>query len=126
MRRVTRTKNLRDGKQTTLSTGRGDEPERLKQLVRDGLIRMNGAEREHFIQALETELRHIHLSIRTYLIPLGIPARSPDELMPLEVAHLIRFLKINVPRAMPAVAQAMSRFTVLAAQEETAGDRLAA
>jgi hypothetical protein len=126
MTKVTRTKNLRVGNQATLSTGRGDDPEALKQLVRDGLILMNGAEREQFVQALETEMQRIHLSIRTYLIPLGIPARSPAELMPLEVGHLIRFLKINVPRAMPAVTQAMSRFAVFAVKEETIGDRLAA
>ena len=79
------------------------DPNELKSLVRDGLVAMNMADREDFIQGLETEMRRANLNMRAYLIPLGIPGRSPEDLTPTEVGHLIRFLKMNVPQAMPAI-----------------------
>ena len=98
----------------------------LKNQVRDGLLAMTAAEREAFIQALETEMQRVHLSMRAYLIPLGIPARQPNELTPIEAAHLVRFLKINVPQAMPAIEKAMARFSVFAEKKGVSRDQLAA
>ena len=91
--------------------------EALKNRVRDGLLALNEEEQEAFIQSLETEMRRLHLSIRAYLVPLGITARRRDEMTPLEVAHLVRFLKINVPQAMPAIETAMASFSVFAEEE---------
>lgn len=91
--------------------------EALKNRVRDGLLALNAAEQEAFIQSLETEMRRLHFSIRAYLVPLGIPARRRDEVTPLEVAHLVRFFKINVPQAMPAIERAMASFSVFAEEE---------
>ena len=93
--------------------------EALKNRVRDGLLALTGAEQEAFIQSLETELRRLHFSMRAYLVPLGIPARRRDEMTPLEVAHLVRFLKINVPQAMPAVERAMASSGVFADEDVT-------
>lgn len=98
----------------------------IKNRVRDGLLSMNIAGREAFIQALETEMQCVRLSIRAYLIPLGMVARKPEELTPVEVAHLTRFLYINVPQAMPAIENAMARFSVFAEQSGIARDGLAA
>src|SRR5258708_20720037 len=90
------------------------DPNELKGIIRDGLVSMNMTEREDFIQAFEAEMRRAGLDVRAYLIPLGIPARSPEDLTPTEVGHLIRFLKINVPQAMTAVARVLGRYTVFA------------
>ena len=87
---------------------------------------MNMAEREDFIQTLETEMRRASLNMRAYLVPLGIPGRSPEDLTPTEVGHLIRFLKINVPAATPAVEKAMSRYGVFAEKAQQTHARLAA
>ncbi len=84
----------------------------LKEIVRDGLVSMNTTDREEFIGTLEAEMRRAGLNMRAYLIPLGIPGRSPDDLTPTEVAHMIRFLKLNVPQAMPAIERALARYTV--------------
>lgn len=89
----------------------------LKNRVRDGLLALTAAEQEQFIQSLETEMRRLHLSMRAYLVPLGIPARRRDEMTPLEVAHLVRFFEINVPQAMPAIERAMTSFSVFAEEE---------
>src|ERR1700694_2836286 len=98
----------------------------LKQLVRDGLASMTTADRETFILALERALRSANLSMRTYLIPLGISASSPEELTPGDVGHLVRFFKINVPRAMRAVDEVIERFAVFAEEVAKSGNLLAA
>src|ERR1041384_8676079 len=88
------------------------DPNELKSIVRDGLVSMNMAEREDFIQALETEMRRASLNMRAYLVPLGIPGRSPEDLTPTEVGHLIRFLRINVPQATAAVDKTIARYGI--------------
>ena len=98
----------------------------LKELVRDGLVAMNTTEREEFIGTLEAEMRRAGLNMRAYLIPLGIPGRSPEDLTPTEVAHMIRFLKLNVPQAMPAIVRALSRYEIFSAGIDGKGHRIAA
>lgn len=88
------------------------EADDVKTTVRDALLVMTWAERVEFIQALELEMRRADLSITHYLIPLGIPGMWPEELTPTEVGHLVRFLKIHVRQAMPAVERAMARLEV--------------
>ena len=98
----------------------------LKEIVRDGLVGMNTTEREEFIGTLEAEMRRAGLNMRAYLIPLGIPGRSPEDLTPTEVAHMIRFLKLNIPQAMPAIERALSRYEVFSAGTDGKGHRIAA
>lgn len=88
------------------------DPNELKSVVRDGLVAMNMAEREEFIGTLEAEMRRAGLDMRAYLVPLGIPGRSSEDLTPTEVAHLIRFLKLNVSRALQAIDRALGRYGV--------------
>lgn len=88
------------------------DPNELKAIVRDGLSVMAMPDREEFIQVLETEMKRSHLNLRAYLIPLGIPGRSPEELTPTEVGHLIRFLKINVNQALKAIERTLAAFRV--------------
>lgn len=95
------------------------EADAVKNTVRDALLLMTGPEQVEFIQALESEMRRADLSVTHYLIPLGIPGMTPEELTPLEVGHLIRFLKINVRQAMPAVRRAMARLEVFREYENS-------
>ena len=116
--------NKRNGT-ATLAWSAVDASE-LKEVVRDGLVGMNIAEREEFIGTLEAEMRRSGLNMRAYLIPLGIPGRSPEDLTPTEVAHMIRFLKLNVPQAMSAIERALSQYDVFAAGVDRNGHRIAA
>src|ERR1044072_8361670 len=108
------TRNLQTRNQVARTGQRTLDPTELKSIVRDGLVTMNMSEREEFIQALETEMRRANLNMRAYLIPLGIPGRSPEDLTPTEVGHLVRFFKINVPQAMSAVTRTMARYAIFA------------
>ncbi len=101
-------------------------PDALKMWVRDGLASMKMADRENFIQLLEREMSRSNLTVRAYLIPLGIPAHSFEELTPTEIGHLIRFLKMIVPQAMPAVERVAARYAVFAKKGEHCGERPAA
>src|SRR5262245_27596678 len=98
----------------------------LKAVVRDGLVEMTIADREDFIGSLETELRRAGLNMRSYLVPLGIPGRSPEDLTPTEVAHLIRFLKLNVPQAMKAVERTLSHYDLFSPKHGHGDHRIAA
>jgi len=118
-------KNIQVRNEAAISSPEGLGPEELKSLVRDGLVSMNMAEREAFFQALDKEMKTLGLDVRKYLVPLGIPGRSPEDLTPTEIGHVIRFLKINVPKAMPAVVKALSRFTAFT-QKVQPGRKLAA
>src|SRR5215467_1462556 len=88
-------------------------PDELKGIVRDGLVSMTIAERAGFLEAMEAEMSLLGLDIRAYLIPLGIPGRSPEDLTPTEVGHLLRYLKINVPKSGRAIQRAVARFGML-------------
>jgi len=94
-------------------SGNSSEAEDLKNLIRDSLLGMARGEQKDFIQALESEMEQSGLTIRQYLIPLGIPALRVEDLTPTEIGHLVRFLKINIPTALPAVEKAMARFGIL-------------
>jgi len=93
------------------------EADDVKNTVRDALLLMTWPDQVEFIEALESEMRRANLSVSHYLIPLGIPGMTPEELTPIEVGHLVRFLKLHVRQAMPAVERAMARLEVFREHE---------
>lgn len=97
------------------------DADELKKSVREVLVLMNAAERKVFLTNLEDEMRRTGLSIKRYLIPLGIAAAYVEDLTPNEVGHLIRFFRINVPNAMSAVARALRDCPVVAAPTPSNG-----
>lgn len=119
-------KNVRSQNQEVRGGVDTIDPNDLKSLVRDGLVGMTLTDRERFIQMLEVEMRKVGFNMKSYLIPLGIPARTLEELTPTEVGHLIRFLKINIPQAMPAVERALQKFDPFFGKSGRPGDRMAA
>jgi len=112
-----RIRTARNRVQMPSSDTASGETDGVKNTVRDALLLMTWAEQIEFIQALESEMYRANLSISHYLIPLGIPGMTPEELTPTEVGHLVRFLKIHVRQAMPAVERAMARLEVLRENE---------
>ena len=95
------------------------EADDVKNTVRDALLLMTWPDQVEFIEALESEMRRADLTITHYLIPLVIPGMRPEELTPIEVGHLVRFLKIHVRQAMPAVERAMARLEVFREYENS-------
>ena len=112
-------RNIRNRVQMPSSDTSSREGDDVKNTVRDALLLMTWDEQVEFIQALESEMRRADLSITHYLIPLGIPGMRPEELTPIEVGHLVRFLKIHVRQAMPVVERAMARLEVFREYADT-------
>jgi hypothetical protein len=88
------------------------DADQLKDSVREMLVLMEPLERKLFIKTLQYEMFRSGLSIGAYLIPLGIPARCAEDLTPAEVGHLMRFFKMNVPAAVPALARVLDECPV--------------
>ena len=118
-------KNLRKTCTTTASRFAAMTADDLKELVRDGMLGLSITEREEFIGSLADELRRDHFSMSAYLVPLGIPGRSPEDLTPTEVGHLVRFLKMILPQSIRAVERALTRYPALT-ENVSGSDRLAA
>jgi hypothetical protein len=105
-------------KQIEMTSFQELDADELKNSVREMLVLMEALERKLFIKTLEYEMSRSGLSIRPYLIPLGIAAAYAEDLTPSEVGHLIRFFKINVPKAMSAVWRVLAGCPVLATGSE--------
>jgi hypothetical protein len=90
------------------------DADQLKESVREMLMLMEPLERKLFIKTLEYEMFRSGLSISAFLIPLGIPARSVEDLTPNEIGHLMRFFRINVPAATAALARVLNECPVIA------------
>src|SRR5262252_7332657 len=90
------------------------DADQLKDSVREMLVLMEPLERKLFIKTLQYEMFRSGLSMAAYLIPLGIPARCAEDLTPGEVGHLMRFFKLNVPAAVPALARVLDECPVVA------------
>ena len=93
------------------------DADKLKDSVRQMLVLMKAEERKRFIEILEDEMRRSGMTITAYLIPLGIAADRAEDLTPNEVGHLIRFFRLNVPRAMPAVVRALGCAVLVTGRE---------
>jgi hypothetical protein len=126
MARNIHTKHANRRVDTATITWSAVDANELKEVVRDGLVAMNAAEREEFIATLGAEMTRAGLNIRAYLIPLGIPARSPEDLTPTEIAHMLRFLKLNIPQAMSAIERTLVRYEIFAAGIAGRGHQIAA
>ena len=90
------------------------DADQLKESVREMLVLMEPLERKLFIKTLEYEMFRSGLSINAFLIPLGITARSVEDLTPNEIGHLMRFFRINVPAATAALARVLDECPVIA------------
>ena len=105
-------------KQIVMASFQELDADELKDSVREMLVLMDALERKLFIKTLEYEMFRSGLSIRPYLIPLGIAAEYAEDLTPNEVGHLFRFFRINVPKAMSAVVRLLDGCPVLATGRE--------
>src|SRR5215510_14301768 len=103
-----------DRKPLEMASFQGLDADELKRSVREMLVLMNASERKVFITNLEYEMKRAGLSIKSYLIPLGIAAAYVEDMTPNEIGHLVRFFRIHVPKAMSAVVRVLGGCLVVA------------
>lgn len=84
------------------------EPDMLRDSVQRGLSRLSAEERPHVYDRMLTAFNKAGVNIGQLLLVLGIPARTAEELTAPEIAALVRYVRINEPRAMAALATVLS------------------
>jgi hypothetical protein len=89
------------------------DPGSLKTEVRRGMLLMTLDERQRFIRALEYEMNRLGFTMRSYLVPLGISAVEFGDLSANDVGHLIRYLRITVPKLMPSIERVLSDYSAV-------------
>jgi hypothetical protein len=80
------------------------EPDALANVVRESLSRLTDERMSLLRRQLVTDLSRSRLHVGACLFMLGIPATVPDELSPSDIAHLVRYVRINKPQLMDLVA----------------------
>ncbi len=92
------------------------EPDMLRDSVQRGLSQLSEEDRPHVYARLLTTLNKAGVNLGQLLLVLGIPARTPAELTAPEIATLVRYVRLNEPTAMVALATVLSEFVTTNAE----------
>ena len=92
------------------------EPDMLRDSVQKGLSQLCEEERPHAYARLLTALNKAGVNLGQLLLVLGIPARTAAELTAPEIAALVRYVRLNEPTAMVALATVLSEFVTTNAE----------
>lgn len=97
------------------------EPDALRDSVRDALLALTADElaswRDHLLRGLRKA--GVNLGACGFLI--GISDDSTDNLTPSGIAHLIRYVRLNLPEAMKVVAGRLGKLLTVSNDSVTKG-----
>jgi hypothetical protein len=94
-------------------------PDLLRDSVRQALSVLCEEERLAAQYSLLTALKRAGFNVTQHLLLLGIPATTAEQLTAPEIATVIRYVRINEPRAMAALSPVLSE--ILTAHDGRAG-----
>ena len=94
-------------------------PEWLRDRVFNAMSRLSADERASLRDTILSDLRKVGVNIMSGLVALGIPAKTPDELSPSDIAKLIRYVRINTPEAIKAIGGTLAE--LIGPEAEKAG-----
>jgi hypothetical protein len=80
------------------------EPDLLRERVQTALWNLAPDDQQRICVTLLASLEQAGVNLPASLLILGIPARAPDDLTPPGMAKLIRYIRINFPAAIQAIA----------------------
>ena len=80
-------------------------PNDLRDRARHSLARLAEEDRKATCGRLLAGLAAAGVNVSSSILVLGIPARRADELTPSDMAKLLRYVRINWPAAMAAMAE---------------------
>jgi hypothetical protein len=83
-------------------------PDELRSRVREALLKLSPAERSAVRDHLLAQLHQAGVNISSCLFSLGITAKIPGVLTASDMAYLIRYVRINSPHKLGAVARLLS------------------
>jgi len=84
-------------------------PDDLRNETQKALSALSEADRESLRDELLTRLREAGVNLASALMLLGIPARTPDDLSPSDMGMLLRYVRINTPEEIKALAKPLAR-----------------
>ena len=85
------------------------DPDELRDRVRNALSKLCVEERIAVRDQLLAQLHQAGVHLGNVLFALGIAAEMPSALMPSDVAYLIRYVRINSPDKIRAVAGLLTK-----------------
>src|SRR5262245_2381205 len=80
-------------------------PDELRYRVREALLKLRPDERAAIRDRLLAGLQQAGVNISNSLFSLGITVKNPGDLTPSDLAYLIRYVRINSPPKIRAVAR---------------------
>jgi hypothetical protein len=94
----------------------GSNPEWLRDRVFNALNALSLDERESIRDKILSGLRNAGVNIPSGLMKLGIPASTPGDLSPSDIAKLVRYVRMNTPEAMRAFRETFAELIALEAR----------
>ena len=92
------------------------EPDMLRDSVQKSLSELSEEDRPHVYARVLTALNKTGVNLGQLLFVLGIPARTAAELTAPEIATLVRYIRLNEPTAMVALATLLGEFVTTNAE----------
>lgn len=94
------------------------QPDDLCNKTQKALSALPEENRESLRDELLTGLTKAGINIASALMLLGIPARTPDDLSPSDMGKLMRYVRINMPEVIKALAEPLARLLSRAAKPD--------
>lgn len=80
------------------------EPDALRESVREALSALTAEDLASWREHILSGLRKAGVNLEACRLLIGISGDSTDNLTPSGIAHLIRYVRLNLPEAMKVVA----------------------
>jgi hypothetical protein len=73
------------------------DPESVRRAIQESLSRLPDAQRASYNRRVTEALSELGLNVPAILFTAGVVEQDPGDLTPSEVAHLFRYVRINLP-----------------------------
>jgi hypothetical protein len=101
------------------------EPDILRDKVYKALSILPAENQALMHDRMLTGLRNAGVRVGSCLLILGIPAKTADELTPIEMAKLVRYVRLNQPEAIKAVAGTLAELLTSSRKTQETGKKVA-
>lgn len=102
------------------------DPDALRNELRDALLALKFDERAAAVTTIATGLKDGGINLRSVAVLLGLQGDTVADLTPSDLAHLVRYARINAPRALKAVTRPLTDLMARPNDHETHRPRKAA
>jgi hypothetical protein len=76
------------------------DPDVLRRVIQNAVSSLGEDQRAAYSRRLITALSELGLDVRAILYLAGVVESEPEDLTPAEIAHLFRYVRLNLPWAL--------------------------